>query len=328
MSKCTGCGVILQSSNVNEVGYVKEDNIDKLFCERCFRIKNYGEYKVVLKSNSEFIDILKNVNKTGDLVVLVVDIFNLSNNLGIIRNYLDNDILLVLTKRDLFPKSISDEKLLKYIKRYNLGFVDSLVISSNKNYHFDDLLMLINKYKKSNDVYVVGFTNAGKSTMINKIIYNYSTDLKEVTTSILPSTTLNTISIKIDDGLNIIDTPGILGDGSFFDKVDVKTLKKIIPKSEIKPISYQIKGRQYITIDDFVKIDLCDVNIVMYVSNSLNIKRYYKDVELNNLVKHHIFVNNDDIVINGLGFIKVFGTGYIDIYTIDGVLVYTRDSLI
>jgi len=83
-----------------------------------------------------------------------------------------------------------------------------------------------------------------------------------------------------------------------------------------------------LTIDDFVKIDLCDVNIVMYVSNSLNIKRYYKDVELNNLVKHHIFVNNDDIVINGLGFIKVFGTGYIDIYTIDGVLVYTRDSLI
>lgn len=328
MNKCLGCGAILQSSNVSEVGYVRNINDDKLLCERCFRIKNYGDYKVVIKSNSEFIDILKNINKTDDLVVLVVDIFNLNNNLSIIRDYLDNDILLVLTKRDLLPRSISDEKLLKYIERYKLNVIDGLVISSNKNYHFDDLFMLVNKYKKSKDVYVVGFTNAGKSTMINKIIYNYSSDLREVTTSILPSTTLNTLCIKINDDLNIIDTPGILVDGSFFDKVDVKTLKKIIPKTEIKPISYQVKGRQYITINDFVKIDLCDVNIVMYMSKSLNIKRYYKDVDLNNLVKHHVMVNNNDIVINGLGFIKVFGTGYIDIYTIDGVLVYTRDSLI
>ena len=39
------------------------------------------------------------------------------------------------------------------------------------NYEFKDGSLLdLNNYKKSNNVYVVGFTNSGKSTMINKIL--------------------------------------------------------------------------------------------------------------------------------------------------------------
>ena len=102
--------------------------------------------------------------------------------------HLNNNIILILTKRDVLPKSVKDEKLLDYFNKYN--FIDKLVISSNKNYNFDELMSKINLYKKSKNVYVVGYTNAGKSTMLNKIIYNY-TDLKNtITTSILPSTTL------------------------------------------------------------------------------------------------------------------------------------------
>lgn len=326
MNSCLGCGAILQSNNKELIGYVKDTHSN--LCERCFRIRNYGEYKLVTKSNDEFIDILKEINKTCDLVILVVDIFNLNNNLNIIRDYLDNDILLVLTKRDLLPKSVSDSKLLDYISKFNLNTIDDIVISSNKNYHFDELYHLINKYKKTKDVYVVGFTNAGKSTMINKIIYNYSNNDCSITTSILPSTTLNKINININDDLNIIDTPGILCEGSFYDILNGNDLKRVIPKKAIKPISYQIKGRQYVVIDKFVKLDLCDINIVMFMSNSLDIKRLYKSVDNSNFVKHHVKVCNNDIVIDGLGFIKVIGKGYIDVYTLDGINVYTRDSLI
>ena len=62
----------------------------------------------------------------------------------------------------------------KFITVNKLNIKEKIVISSNKNYNFDALYELINKYKKSENVYVVGYTNAGKSTMINKIIYNYS----------------------------------------------------------------------------------------------------------------------------------------------------------
>ena len=59
---------------------------------------------------------------------------------------------------------------------------------------------MIKKYKTTKNVYLVGNTNAGKSTLINKIIDNYSIDKAEITISSMPSTTLNSpiSSSKID----------------------------------------------------------------------------------------------------------------------------------
>ena len=168
MNKCIGCGVLLQETNKEKLGYTT--NIEKQLCERCFRIRNYGEYKTVVKKNEEFTEILKNINKTNDLVVLVIDIFNLNKNLDTIKKYINNDIIIVATKKDLLPKSISDDKILNYVKKYNIKHIESIVISSMKNYNFDNLYDLINKYKKTKNVYVIGYTNAGKSTMINKLI--------------------------------------------------------------------------------------------------------------------------------------------------------------
>ena len=325
MSNCIGCGVKLQTEEKDKLGYTR--NIEKNLCERCFRIRNYGEYKTVTKQNSEFISILKNINETKDLVVLVLDIFNLNNNLDIIKENIKNDILLVLTKRDILPKSTHDEKLLEYIDKYNLNIIDKIVISSNKNYNFDALYELINKYKKSKNVYVVGYTNAGKSTMINKIIYNYSDNIDEITTSILPSTTLNEINIKINDELNIIDTPGVLINNNFYNILSGKELKRIIPKKEIKPISYQTKEKQYILIDKYVILEVENMNIVLFMSNSLNIKRLHK-LPITNLEKNEVDINNCDLVINGLGFIKCIGKGKINVYTYKDIDVYTRNYLI
>lgn len=325
MNKCIGCGVQLQTEEKNQLGYTT--NIEKKLCERCFRIRNYGEYKTVTKSNEEFINILKNINNTKDLVILVIDIFNLNKNLDVIKQNIKNDILLVLTKRDILPKSTHDEKLLEYIDDYKLNIKDKIVISSNKNYNFDKLYELINRYKTSKNVYVVGYTNAGKSTMINKLIYNYSDNTDEITTSILPSTTLNEINIKINDDLNIIDTPGVLIEKNFYNILNGKELKKIIPKKEIKPLSYQAKEKQYILIDKYAYLETENMNIVLFMSNSLNIKRIYKKPNVE-LEKHHIQVDNCDVVINGLGFIKCIGKGYIDVYTYKNIDVYTRKYLI
>lgn len=306
MNKCIGCGSVVDNNDL---------------CERCFRIRNYSEYKLVDVDNSKFIDILKGINLTNDLVVLVVDVFNF-NNLDMIKKYLHNDILVVLTKRDLLPKRVNDEKLKSYFNCRNI-----VVISSNKNYNFDLLYELIIKYKKSRNVYVVGFTNAGKSTMINKIIYNYSDFDTVITTSPMPSTTLDSISIDINDDLRLIDTPGILNDRCLYNNIYGKELKRILPKREIKPISYQIKGRQYIVIDKYALVEACDINIVIFVSNSLNIKRYYKEIPRLEYV-HRLNVSSNDIVIDGLGFIKVIGKGNVIISTSSDVDVFVRDSLI
>ena len=190
MNKCVGCGSILQTDDNNKEGYTK--NINNSLCERCFRIKHYNDYKLISKDNNDFINILVNINKK-DLVVLVVDLFNIPKELDILNKYLNNNILLVLTKRDILPLSVYDVNLINYFDKYNLNIVDKLIISSNKNYNFDILLDKIRKNKTSNNVYVVGFTNAGKSTMINKILYNYTDIVPVITTSMLPSTTIDSI---------------------------------------------------------------------------------------------------------------------------------------
>ena len=309
MNKCFGCGELTSNEGL---------------CERCFRIKHYSEYQVIVKNNSDFIPILQNVNKSHDLVLLVVDLFNVGN-LSLIRKYLKNDIILVLTKRDLLPKSISFEKLYDY--DYKIDVIDKIIISSKKNYNFDNLLEMINKYKKSDKVYVVGFTNAGKSTMINKLIYNYSNNKTEITTSPMPSTTLNTISIKLEN-FTLVDTPGLLDDGDIANYVEGNELKKIIPKKEIKPITYQIKGFQTLIVDKYLKIEAKDIDLTFYISNDLKIKRFYKKIAINNLKKTTVEVNHNDVVIKGLCFIKKKKKSVLDIYTLDNVDVFTRDSMI
>lgn len=309
MNKCIGCG----------------DYSEKELCERCFRIKNYNDYKVVSRTNNDFIPILKSIDK-NDLVVLVVDLFNIGN-LDFFRNYLENDVLLVLTKRDILPKNLYEEKLLNY--DYNIDYIDKIIISSTKNYNYDLLLEKINMYKKSNNVYVVGYTNAGKSTMINKLLYNYSTNNTIITTSPLPSTTLNSIEIRLNDELTLIDTPGLLDDGDIINYLNGDEIKKIIPRKEIKPVTYQIKGNQILIVDNYLRIEASDIDLTFFISNELEIKRFYKDVDiLKDLNKRELEVNNNDIVIKGLGFIKTNKKSVVTISTLENVSVFTRTSLI
>ena len=329
MSKCIGCGVKLQTINNDTLGYTT--NLDNKLCERCFRIRNYNDYKFVIKDNNDYINILKDINKTNDLVVLVVDLFNISKYLNDISKYIDNNILLVLTKRDILPKSCYDEKFKEYFKNYNLNILDTVVVSSNKNYNLDTLYEKINNYKTSNNVYVEGFTNSGKSTLINKIIYNYSSSDMVITTSNLPSTTIDSITVKVNDDLILIDTPGLLDDGDIINFIDSKTLKRIIPNKELKPITYQIKDKQTILIDDLVRLDLVDKNsMTIYMSNNLKIKRLFKDTNtLKDLKRYELDVDCDnDVVVQGLGFIKFTHKSKIVLYTKENVSVYVRKNLI
>ena len=309
MNKCQGCGSVLQSDNKDKEGYVKD--LSMPLCERCFKIRNYNEYKKIDKSNDYYLDIIKKIEETGDLVVLVTDFLNLDSLINI-----KNPVILVVGKKDLIPRGIDDDKLLSNIGS-DLNIVYKMTICSKNNYNLDLLYEKINQYKKSKNVYVVGFTNAGKSTLINKIIKNYGTGDKYITTSNLPSTTLDLIRASINDDLTLIDTPGVLDEGSIFLNADDRLLKKIALSKEIKPITIQVKSSQSIIIDDIVRMDVEDkTNLIFYISNNLKINRVYKDTEiLSNLKKEKIFVLKDhDLVIKGLGFIRICCDTHITLY--------------
>ena len=330
MTKCLGCGATLQNKNINDVGYVT--NLDNDLCTRCFRIKNYNEYKIVDADNSNYLKILESVNKTNDLVLLVIDIFDVPTKLSEIRNIIKNDIILVINKRDILPSSIYDANIINYFKKFNLHELDIVLVSSKKNTNLDELYSLIKKYQNSLNVYVVGYTNAGKSSLINKLIYNYADNRKSsITVSNMPSTTIDTIEVKLDDNLVLMDTPGLLNENSIINKIDGKELKHIIPTSTIKPRVYQIKCPQHIFLEDYLRIDLNSNNdIVFYVANNLSIERTYKETDkLSNKRKITLQVKeNNDIVLVGLGFIKVKKSALVTLYVSNNIEISLRDSMI
>ena len=315
----------MHSDNNEDIGYVSL--LEKDICDRCFRIKNYNEYKKVYKSNDEYFKILESIQDSNKLVLFVVDVLNIPKNIATIEEKLGENAILVLTKRDLISRDIHDEKLLNY---FSDKYLEKIVISSEKNMNLDLLMDTIYKYKSGKEVYVVGFTNAGKSTLINKLIYNYSDLDFFITTSPLTSTTVDSIEIELNDDVTLIDTPGIVESSDILDELSQKDIKKVTPKKTIKPKVFQVKQRQFIRIEDLILLEvLGSSNITMFFSNALLVDRFYKPKEVDYLHYYDLNVNaGEDLVFKGLGFIKVSKKCTFRVLTNYKVDVYKRKSLI
>ncbi len=331
--RCTGCGVVLQDENILQEGYTT--SLENDICQRCFRMKNYGEYQMVTKSNEEYMNILREVGKTKDLVLYVSDLLNLEKNLEQIRNIIPNKMILVLNKKDILPKSVKEKKIIKYLEDINALFEEVIIISANKNYNIDYLLKRIKFYQTSKNVYVIGHTNAGKSSLINRIIKNYSDNVQELTMSPLPSTTLNTINIEVNDYLMLIDTPGLIEAGSILNHVDAAMVKKISPHKEIKPRTYQLRKNQSIIIENMIRIDYVEGernSFTLFISNDLKVRRLLNLINNNDLkdlnVTTYDVKYDEDLVINGLGFVKIVNKGVINVYINKDIETFMRKSLI
>ena len=329
--KCLGCGVLLQDENILLPGYTT--NLENDFCQRCFRIKNYGEYQLVTNNNVEYMKMLEAVGKTNDLVLYITDLINLEKDFDVIRNIIPNKMILVLNKRDVLPKSVKEEKLVDYFKNYDIFFDEIIPVSTINNYNMDYLLKRIKYFQTSKNVYVVGRTNAGKSSVINNIIRNYSENADSLTSSPLPSTTLNTLSIVVNDYLTLIDTPGLIDSGSIINNLPIELVKKISPKKEIKPRIYQLRAGQGIIINDLIRIDYLEGirnSFAVFVSNELKIERInINNTKLTDLNKSTYDVKYDnDLVVSGLGFVKISSKGKINVYVNKEVEIFFRKSLI
>ena len=328
--KCLGCGVKLQSDNILNIGYTP--NLENDYCMRCFKVKNYGISESITSNKEDYLNILKSIKKTKDLVLYIVDILNLPSDITEITNYLDNDIFLVLNKRDVLPKSIKDEKIISYLKEIS-NFKDYFIVSTFNNLGMDDLYKKVLKNKKSREVYLVGETNAGKSSLINKIISNYSEGEPVLTTSNMPETTLDKIKIEINNKLTLVDTPGIVDKQNIIEQLDSKYYKLLNTKKEIKPRTYQINKNTSLLIGDFLRIDYLEGDknsFTFYIPNSIPIKRI--NIRRNNLkdlayqeinMKFH-----EDLVIYGLGFIKIVLPCKVGLSLDKNVKTFVRKNLI
>ncbi|MDD3453732.1 MAG: ribosome biogenesis GTPase YlqF [Bacilli bacterium] len=152
-----------------------------------------------------------------DVVYEVIDArIPFSSKIIDIENYTKNKPrLLIMTKIDLCDKKETN-KWIKYYenKGYKVIGVDLLKENINKRIidATNELMTKVNEkrtekglIKRKTKVLIVGIPNAGKSTLINKLVGR-----KAVNVGNKPGVTKNLDWIRINDNLELLDTPGIL----------------------------------------------------------------------------------------------------------------------
>lgn len=300
--RCIGCGLILQNANKDEKCYTP--NIDKEYCMRCFRLKNYGEKNIDETINME--DIFNKVNKGKGVAFFFVDYLNINNYTINLFKKTNLKKVLVVSKIDILRKDMKFNKIKKWLEDvYNIND-DILFLSTKKNYGVNSILNYLDNIN-INIAYIMGITNAGKSTFINKLLALHNVN-KEILVSDKPNTTLDFIPIHIDN-YKIYDTPGLL-----IPNMNLKLLKR-----EIKPITFNLKKITTLMFLDY-KITFFNPTSITCYFNINDIKRGYKEI-----VGEKMKVgSNIDVVIPGVGFINVKEAGEL---IINNRNIEIRDSI-
>jgi ribosome biogenesis GTPase YqeH len=362
---CVGCGVPLQAADPKQPGYVPEKVLAEAeqdaVCQRCFRIRHYNEVAPVVHDPGYYEDLLRRIADTDSLVVQVVDLFDFDGSWipDLPRWIGENPLLLIANKIDLFPKSVKHGRIREWVRRSaeRLGAnpVDIVLCSAAKGFYIREVMAAIERHRQGRDVYVVGVTNVGKSTLINRLLHDFGDGGQPITTSPYPGTTLDTIRIPLEDGRSLIDTPGIVRKDRLSEWVSPADLKVIVPKGTINPRVYQLNDRQTLFLGGLARVDFIKgprQPFVLYVSNALYVHRtkYEKADEIQRTHLGELLAppedpsvlppwrkqrfhipggGKQDLVIAGLGWIAVGKeAAEIEVWAPEGIQVELRPSVI
>lgn len=363
---CIGCGAAIQTTDKEQAGFTPSSALEKgletgqVYCQRCFRLRHYNEISDVNISDDDFIKLLHEVGESDALVVNVIDIFDFNGSVipGLSRFVSGNDVLLVGNKKDILPKSVKDGKVTQWLaeRAHEVGLrpVDVVLTSAQNKQAIKELMDKIESHRKGRDVYVVGVTNVGKSTLINAIIQEITGDKDIITTSRFPGTTLDKIEIPLDDGSYLFDTPGIIHRHQMAHYLTAKNLKYISPKKEIKPKTYQLNPEQTLFLAGLGRFDFISgerQGFTAFFENTLDLHRtklagadefYQKHAgtllvppssqelaDFPKLVRHEFSIKEKtDVVFSGLGWIRVNEKANIAAWAPKGVDVVIRKAII
>lgn len=364
--QCIGCGVEIQTSDPKSAGYLPASALQKgiekgdFYCQRCFRLRHYNELQDLEISDDVFIEKISQIADDDAYVIHMVDMFDVEGTLisGLPRLIGQENFTLVANKVDILPKSTKLSRVKHWLGQIvnNEGLYPEaiLLIAANKAHTLDDLIAVIEDKVRHQNVYIVGVTNVGKSTLINQLIRHFGGEKEVITTSNHPGTTLDMIQIPLTEETSLIDTPGIIYRSQMAHIIDRSEYESIMPKATLKPKVYQLNAGQSIFLGGLAQIDYANgprMSITLYVSGDLYIHRRklegakaFYNLHLGELLtppgeaskqdfpplkRHHLKLNPDqDLTISGLGWLTVNEPVELDVWIPTGIHLARRQAII
>ncbi|AMD94334.1 ribosome biogenesis GTPase YqeH [Leptotrichia sp. oral taxon 847] len=361
--KCLGCGIELQCEDKDKEGFVPEEKLlmqENLLCQRCYKIKNYGQN---LKNNFSKKDYEKEVLqsvKKSDIILPIFDIIDFEGSftdevLDYLRDY--NSIVLI-NKIDLLPDFIHPTEISNWVKNRlsEEGIVpmDIAFISVKSKYGVNGIIRKINNIFKNKKVRatILGVSNVGKSSIINLLLKD-----NRITTSKYSGTTLKSINNKIPGTqITIIDTPGLIPVGRVSDLISVESGLKLVPAGEISRKTFKLEENQVFMFDVFCRFKILtsdsESKPIFSAYGSKNVKFHVARQErVSELIKGDFFQilskeekekyfenefvtkivevkENEELVVAGLGWINVKrGILKIEIVYPKAVKVVVREAI-
>ncbi len=294
---CFGCGAKLQSEHEDALGYipVKKRN-DAVYCMRCFRLMHYGEERMekAPKQNSV---IIKRVNEKPRFSIFLVDFINLNEEVMALFKAITTPKVLVVNKCEQMPKQIRKDKVRDFIVKH-YGIKTPILLKGGIKRHGIESIVRFLEKEHIHEAYILGLSNAGKSTFINDLLTYCCSSAAKIVTSKRANTTVDFIRVPVSDELLLIDSPGFILEDS---------LKQDTTGKNIKAITLQMKEGETVSLLEnqyFFKFEE-DTSITFYTNEEGKpIRKYFKAAP-DLVYKKEISEENMDIVLKGIGFITV-----------------------
>lgn len=221
---CSGCGALLHCKETSIPGYIPSElfvglsrnELTTIHCQRCHFLVNYNTAINVSVKPEDYIKIISTIKDKFALAVILVDLLDfpcsiftgLSEILGPKRS-----VFIVGNKVDLLPKDHPNH--LKYIKQclkdeaMRMGFEERFIkhvalISAKTGFGVEELITRLHEiWRYRSDVYLIGCTNVGKSSLFNALLSSdyckveASNIIQKATTCPWPGTTLRMLKFPI-----------------------------------------------------------------------------------------------------------------------------------